>query len=57
MIKERMTMEGSMLIGFNPQRFKGRVNFFRIIVGQNRYTKEEDLKEAVEMIERYGKDL
>ena len=55
-IKERMTKEGSMMIGFNPQRFRERVNFFRIIV-QNMHTTESDLDFAIAEIERLGKDL
>lgn len=55
-IKERMTLKGSMLIGFNPLSTKGWVNFFRVIVG-NPLCEKSDMHFIVEEIRRLGEDL
>ncbi|XP_064594414.1 cysteine sulfinic acid decarboxylase-like isoform X2 [Liolophura sinensis] len=55
-IKERMVMDGSMMIGYNPLLHKDFVNFFRIVFVNERQTKE--LADFVlEEISRLGKDL
>ncbi|KAL5007987.1 hypothetical protein ScPMuIL_013568 [Solemya velum] len=53
-IKQRMTEQGTMLIGYQPDG--DRVNFFRMIVS-NMSAEIEDMTFVVNEIERLGKDL
>ncbi|XP_069116552.1 cysteine sulfinic acid decarboxylase-like isoform X1 [Argopecten irradians] len=53
-IKERMTMNGTMLIGYQPDG--NTVNFFRMIVSNLGVTKE-DMQFVVDEIDRLGSDL
>lgn len=53
-VKERMMIEGTMLIGYQPQREK--VNFFRMVVSNLQAT-NEDMDFVISEIERLGKDL
>lgn len=55
-IKERMTLQGTMLISFAPLPEKNLVNFFRITVGINKLTFEH-LDFFLNEIERLGNDL
>jgi len=53
-IKEKMTVEGSMLVGFQP--LKNLPNFFRMVVINDRVGRK-DMERVVEIIERLGNDL
>lgn len=53
-IKERMTMNGSMLVGYQPDGH--RVNFFRMIIS-NLEIAHEDMDFVVNEIDRLGRDL
>ncbi|KAJ8309070.1 hypothetical protein KUTeg_013944 [Tegillarca granosa] len=53
-IKERMTMNGSMLVGYQPDG--DRVNFFRMIISNLEIT-HEDMDFVVNEIDRLGRDL
>ena len=53
-IKEKMTVEGSMLVGFQP--LKKLPNFFRMVVINDRVGRK-DMERVVEIIERLGNDL
>ena len=55
-IKEQMQLQGSMLIGYQPLKTQGFVNFFRIVLVNPRTT-ERDLDRVIELIDQYGKDL
>ncbi|XP_065053236.1 acidic amino acid decarboxylase GADL1-like [Rhopilema esculentum] len=53
-IKKRMTLKGSMMVGYQP--LKDHVNFFRMIVISSVVT-HEDMDFVLDEIERLGKDL
>jgi len=53
-IKKRMTLKGSMMVGYQP--LKDRVNFFRMIIISAAVT-HEDMDFVLDEIERLGKDL
>ena len=53
-VKERMTLEGSMLVGYQPI---GKLpNFFRMVVINDKTT-YEDMQHVVDTIEKLGEDL
>lgn len=56
LIKEKMALSGTLLIGYQPLKSKNFVNFFRIIIECPRLT-EKDLMFVIEEIDRIGKDL
>ena len=53
-IKKRMTLAGTMMIGYQP--LKDHVNFFRMIVISSAVT-HADMDFVLDEIERLGKDL
>ena len=53
-IKERMVLKGSLLIGYQP--LGDRVNFFRMVVC-NSQTTHADMDYALEEIDRLGRDI
>ena len=53
-IKERMAMEGTMLIGYQP--LNGKVNFFRMVVA-NLESTTKDMDFVIYEIDRLGRDL
>jgi len=55
-IKERMTLNGNFMVGYQPQPEKGRVNFFRIIIHNPDIT-EADLDFFLDETDRLGRDL
>ena len=55
-IKEKMQLNGSMLIGYQPLKTQGFVNFFRIVLVNPRTT-EHDLDRVIELIDEYGRSL
>lgn len=55
-IKARMIIEGSMMIGYQPNESKGLVNFFRIII-RNPDCDSSDMDFVLDEIQRLGKDL
>ena len=55
-IKEGMTRDGTMLIGYNPLSGHGLVNFFRIILSGADHT-YHDMDFVLDEIERLRKDL
>lgn len=55
-IKERMTMQGTMMIGFTPLPSKNFVNFFRLVLSNSMLVKA-DMDFVVAEIQRLGHDL
>ena len=53
-IKERMTLQGTMLIGYQP--LGDLVNFFRLVVANLQCT-DQHMDHVVSEIERLGEDL
>ena len=53
-LKERMALDGSMLIGYTP--LGGLPNFLRLVLA-NQKVRKEDMDFIVEEIERLGADL
>ena len=51
-----MMKEGTMMIGYQPIKHKGIVNFFRIII-HNPLCDFTDMDYVVEEIQRLGKDI
>ena len=51
-----MTLNGNLMVGYQPQPEKNRVNFFRIII-QNPELTEADLDFFLDETEKLGKDL
>ncbi|XP_012252740.2 cysteine sulfinic acid decarboxylase [Athalia rosae] len=56
-IKERMVMEGSLMVGYTPLSHKGFGNFFRMVVTCSPEAKESSMHFVIEQIEKFGKDL
>eukprot|EP00057_Strongylocentrotus_purpuratus_P033333 XP_791030.3 PREDICTED: cysteine sulfinic acid decarboxylase [Strongylocentrotus purpuratus] len=55
-VKEAMTLEGTMLLTFQPNEVKSHVNFFKVGIGSAR-VKDENLAFILEEIQRLGKDI
>lgn len=56
-IKERMTLEGILLIGYTPLSSKNFGNFFRMVVTCQPMATKSSMDYAIEQIERLGADL
>ena len=56
-IKERMIMKGTLMIGYTPMTHKGLVNFFRMVVNCQPTPTHENMDYVIEQIEHYGEDL
>ena len=54
MIKEKMVLKGSLLVGYQP--LDHHVNFFRMVIS-NADTTKEDMDFAVAEIDRLGRDI
>lgn len=55
-IKEKMLQEGTVMMGYQPLQSKGLVNFFRLVVGNNKCD-HKDMDFVIAEIERLGTDL
>merc|ERR1711892_230432 len=56
-IKEKMIMEGSLMIGYQPLPYKNLKNFFRMVIHGVPRPSKENMEFVVNEIERIGKDL
>ena len=56
-IKERMVMEGTMMVGYTPMPHKGMKNFFRMVVNCHPTPTHENMDYVIQQIERYGTQL
>jgi len=56
-IKEAMIKKGSLMIGYQPLAFKGKANFFRLVIPAQPPPTEDDMAFVIEEIQRCGKDL
>ena len=56
-IKERMIKKGSLMIGYQKLDFKGKRNFFRMVIHATPPPTREDMEYVINEIERCGKDL
>ncbi|KAJ8681904.1 hypothetical protein QAD02_017696 [Eretmocerus hayati] len=56
-IKERLIMDGSLMIGYVPMAHKNLVNFFRMVVTCQPEPTKASMDYAIAMIERHGCDL
>jgi len=56
-IKEKMIMEGSLMIGYQPLPYKNLKNFFRMVIHGVPRPTEENMKFVVDEIERIGRSL
>ncbi|ELU04084.1 hypothetical protein CAPTEDRAFT_93538 [Capitella teleta] len=54
LIKERMIMKGSMMVGYNPEGSK--VNFFRVLLSNTRL-RQKDCDFMIAEIQRLGEDI
>ncbi|KAK2145964.1 hypothetical protein LSH36_644g01104 [Paralvinella palmiformis] len=54
LIKEKMVLKGSLLVGYQP--LDHRVNFFRMVIS-NAETTKEDMEFAIAEIDRLGRDI
>ena len=56
-LKEQMTKQGSMMIGYQPLAYRGLQNFFRIVFHCQPVPTEENLDFIISEIHRLGRDL
>lgn len=56
-IKERMVMEGALMLGYTPLDHKGFGNFFRMVVTCSPEAKESSMDFVIDQIEKFGGDL
>ncbi|XP_046489258.2 cysteine sulfinic acid decarboxylase isoform X2 [Neodiprion pinetum] len=56
-IKERMVMDGSLMLGYTPLSHKGLGNFFRMVVTCSPEAKESSMNFVIQQIEKFGQDL
>lgn len=56
-IKERMIMDGSLMLGYTPLNHKGFGNFFRMVITCSPEAKESSMNFVIEKIENFGQDL
>ncbi|XP_076651494.1 cysteine sulfinic acid decarboxylase [Halictus rubicundus] len=56
-IKERMMLEGSLMVGYTPLSYKNHGNFFRMVVTCQPPPTEASMNYAIEKIEQLGRDL
>lgn len=53
-IKERMTLEGSLMIGYTPLPQKNLGNFFRMVVNCQPPPTESSMDYVIQQIEKYA---
>lgn len=56
-IKERMMMEGTVMVGYSPLSYKNLGNFFRMVVTCQPPPSEASMDYVIEMIEQLAADL
>ena len=56
-IKEKMIMEGTLMIGYQPIPYKNLRNFFRMVIHGVPRPSKENMQFVVDEIERIGKTL
>jgi len=56
-LKDRMQKAGDAMIGFQPVGSMDLVNYFRLVLPNPRHNSERKLKELMERMDGYGKDL
>lgn len=56
-IKERMMLEGSLMVGYTPLSYKNHGNFFRMVVTCQPPPSEASMDYAIRKIEEFAEDL
>ena len=56
-IKEKMILDGSLMIGYQPLPYKNLKNFFRMVIHGVPRPSEENMKFVVDEIERIGSTM
>ena len=57
LIKQTMTLEGTLLIGYQPLPYKNLVNFFRMVIHAVPPPTQHDMDFVLDEIERCGSNL
>lgn len=57
LIKERMILDGSLMIGYTPLGYKNIGNFFRMVISCRPTPTESAMDYTIEQIEKFGQDL
>lgn len=56
-IKERMMLEGSLMVGYTPLSYKNYGNFFRMVVTCQPPPSKATMDYAIRKIEEFAEDL
>jgi len=56
-VKERLILEGTVMIGYQPLPYKGLANFFRMVLHAVPRPSKEDMEHIVTEIDRIGKSM